>query len=154
MLGGLRGLGAVEEGVVDVGPEFFDDEGERVDADVRAPLGAEVSDRALAAGVVSGGDRAGCARAEDFADVEGFIAGIVPGDDDAGDGIPGALPEAAAAEGVIAIVLVGNSRDDAFDEEVLDGLIGSGMPEVATVGDAAGTEFGIVIFCEAVAGEG
>ena len=75
-----------------------------------------------------------------------FLAGIVTGDDDAGDSVAGALPEAAAAEGVIAIVLVGDGRNDAFDQEILDGLIGSGMPEVATEGDAARAELGIGIF--------
>ena len=119
-----------------------------------APLGAEGSDGALAGGVVGGGDAAGGARADDFADVEGFVAGIVTGDDDAGESVAGALPEAAAAEGVIAIVLVGDGRNDAFDEEILDGLIGSGMPEVAAEGDTAGSKLGIGISAEAVAGEG
>jgi len=144
----------VEEGVVDVGPELFDNEREGVNADVGGPLGAEGADGALAGGIVGGGDAAGGARADDFADVEGFVAGVVTGDDGAAESVAGALPEAAAAEGVIAVVLVGDGGNDSFDQEILDGLICGGMPEVATEGGAAGTELGIRVGSEAIAGEG
>ena len=46
----------MEEGVIDVGPEFFGDEGEGIDADVETPLAAEVADGALAGEVIGGGD--------------------------------------------------------------------------------------------------
>ena len=154
MLDYVRRLGTVEEGVIDVGPEFFDDEGDAVDANVDAPVADDGGGVALAAGVVEGGDAGGGASAYDFAGVEDFVAGIVTGDDDAADGVAGALPEAAAAEGVIAVVLAGDGGDDGFDHEVLDGLIGSGMPEVASVAEAAGTELGICVACEVIAGEG
>lgn len=54
MIDGLGGWGAVEEGVIYVGPEFLDDEGQGVDADIEAPLVCGVAEGALADGVVQG----------------------------------------------------------------------------------------------------
>ena len=154
MVDGLGGWGAVEEGVVDVGPELLDDEGEGVDADVEAPLVGGVAEGALADGVVEAGKAGGGSGADDFAGVEDFVAGVGTGDDGAGESVAGALEEAAAAEGVVAVVLVGEGGADAFDEEVFAGLVDGCVPEVATVGDAAGTELGVGVAFEVVAGNG
>jgi hypothetical protein len=154
MIDGLGGWDAVEEGVVDVGPEFLDDEGYGVDADVEAPLVGGVAEGALADGVVNAGEAGGGSCADDFARVEDFLAGVGTGDDDAGESVAGALEEAAVAEGVIAVVLVGDGGDDGFDEEVFAGLVDGCVPEVAAVGDAASTELGVRVGFEVVAGEG
>jgi len=144
----------VEEGVIDVGPEFFHDEGNAVDADVDAPVTDDGGGVTLAAGVVEGRDACGGACAYNFAGVEDIVAGIIARDDDAADGVAGALPEAAATEGVIAVVLVGDGRHDPFHQDVLDGLIGGGMPEVASVAEASSAELGVGVAREVVAGEG
>jgi len=144
----------VEEGVVDVRPKLFDDEGEGVDADIQAPLIAGVAKGAFAGGVVEAGEPGRGSGADDFAGVEDFLAGVRAGDDDAGESVAGALEEAAVAEGVVAIVLMGDGRDDGFDEEVFAGLVDDGVPEVTAVGDAAVTELGIRVAFEVVAGDG
>ncbi len=151
----LLGRGcAVEEGVVHVGPELFDDEGEGVDADVEAPLVGGVAEGAFADRVVEAGEAGGGSGAEDLAGVEDFVAGVGTGDDDAGESVAGALEEAAVAEGVVAVILMGEGGDDGFDEEVFAGLVDGRVPEVAAVGDAAGAELGVGVALEVVAGDG
>ena len=99
---------------------------------------AGVAEGALAGGVVEAGEAGGGSGADDFAGVEDLVAGVGAGDDDAAEGVAGALEEAAVAEGVVAVVLVGDGGDDGFDEEVFAGLVDDRVPEVAAVGDAAG----------------
>ena len=75
----------MEEVVVDVGPELFDDEGGGINADVEAPLAAGAAEGAFARGVIEGGDPGSCAGADDFADVEGVVPVVVAGDDGAAE---------------------------------------------------------------------
>ena len=133
----------MEEGVVDVRPELFDYEGDGVDADVETPLVGGVAEGALADWVVEAGEAGGGAGADYFAGVEDLVAGVGAGDDDAAEGVAGALEEAAVAEGVVAVVLVGDGGDDGFDEEVFAGLVDDGVPEIAAVGYATGAELGV-----------
>ncbi len=149
-----EGLGAVEEVMVDIGPELFDDEGGGIDTDVEAPLASGVTEGALGGGIVQIGDAGGGSGAEDFADVEDFFAGVGTCDDGATEGIAAALEEAAVAEGVVAVVLVGDGGDDGFDEEVFAGLVYDRVPEIAAVGDASAAEFGICVLVEAPASKG
>ena len=144
----------MEEGVIDVGPEFLDDERESVDAHAGAPVVGCVAEGSLTRRVVERGDAGRCASAYDFAGVEDFFARVGTGDDDTAESIAGALEEAAAAEGVVAVVLVRDGGDDGFDHEVFDGLIGSGVPEVASVAEATSTELGVCVASEIVASEG
>lgn len=144
----------MEESMVDVGPELFDLERERVDGDIEAPLAAGVAEGAFGGGVVEVGDARGGTGAEDFAGVEDFLAGVRAGDDDAAEGIAGALEEAAVAEGVIAVVLMRDGRDDGFREEVFAGLVDGGVPEVSTVGYATMTEFRIRVGFKVIASDG
>ncbi len=58
------------------------------------------------------------------------------------------------AEGVVAVVLVGDGGDDGFDEEVFAGLVDDSVPEVAAIGDSSAAELGIRVFVEAPAGDG
>ena len=140
--------------MVDVGPELFDDKGESVDTDIEAPLVAGVAEGALATWVVEGGEAGGGAGADDFAGVEDFLAGVGAGDDGACESVADALDEATVAEGVVAIVFVGDGGDDGFDEEVFAGLIDDSVPEVAPIGYAAGAELGVRIALEIVACDG
>ena len=81
----------MEQVVVDVGPELFDDEGGGIDADVEAPLAAGIAEGALGGGVVKIGETGGGPGSDDFADVEDFLAGVGTGDDGAAEGVAAAL---------------------------------------------------------------
>ncbi len=139
-LGSVFGLGCVKEAMVDVGPELLEDEGSGVDADVEAPLSTDVAEGALPGGVVEAGDSGGGTGSNDFADVEDFLAGVRASDERSSESVGGAFEEAAVAEGVEAVVLVSDGRDDEFDHVVFDGLVGGGVPEVAGIAEASSSE--------------
>ena len=144
----------MEEGVVDIGPELLDHEGECVDADVEAPLVGGVAKGAFAGWVVGRGDSRGSAGADDLAGIEDFTAGVGAGDDDAAKSVAGSLDEASATEGIVAVVLVGEGGNDGFDKEVFGGLVDDGVPEIATVSNSPAAEFGIRIALHVVASDG
>ncbi len=66
---------------------------------------------------------------------------VAAGDDGSAERVAGAFPEASAAEGVVARVLVCDSRNDEFDEVVLAGLVEVGMPKVSCVASGALMKF-------------
>jgi len=81
----------MKEGMVDIRPKFFEDESGRVDTDIDTPLLCGVSEGSLACRIVQVGDTRGCARANNFAAVEGCGSGIEACDDDAAERIAGAF---------------------------------------------------------------
>jgi hypothetical protein len=72
----------VEKFVVDVGPEFFEDERSAIDRDVCNPKLVGLGKGALLAGVVEARDARGRACPEYLGCVEGFVAAIGSGDCD------------------------------------------------------------------------
>ena len=132
----------VEDGVIDLGPELSDEVGGCVDAYVQAPLAAGVGECALGAWVVGVGEGGGHAGAEDFADVEGFVAAVGAGDYGAAQGVFGFVPVAAITQGVEAGVFVSGDGDEELHEIVFAGLVEGGVPEVASVADTAVMELG------------
>src|ERR1700686_2166303 len=143
----------MEEGFVDVGPEFLEDEGARVAADVDSPLFGGVGKGALGGRIVEIRDASGSAGTDDFTRIEGFVSGIVSGDDGAGESVLGALEKAALAQGVVAVILMRDDRDDGFDHVILDRLIDKAVPVVAGIAGSALVELrslvgGLGIACE------
>ncbi len=80
--------------------------------------------------------------ADDFADVESLMTRVVAGDDGSAKRVAGAFPEASAAEGVVARVLVRDHGHEEFDEVILAGLVEVGMPEVSPLAGGTLVEFG------------
>ena len=124
---------AVEELAVDVGPELMNEEGSGIDTDIRAPSACGIAKGALGLWVVEVRDPGGSARANDFADVQGIVAGVVASNHDATHRVGCALQEASASKRVVACVFVGDGGHDELDHVVLNGLVDEGMPEVAAV---------------------
>ena len=129
---GLWLLFVVEEGMVEFGPELLEEEGDGVDADVGCPLLAGVGQGSLWGGVVKVGDACAHGRADDFARVEGGLARVGAGDEDAREGVASTFGKAAGTEGVVTGVFVGDGGNDELDHVVFDGLIDIGVPVVAS----------------------
>ena len=125
------------------GPPLFPPEVEAVDEVAGEPALADFGPGAIFRGVIEAAD-AGCsAGADDLGEIEGLISIVPASDQDASDGIPGTLAEAAMAQRVEAVVLTKDDRADASDKEVFIGRVGERMPVVTGVAGGALMELGV-----------
>src|ERR1700676_2029659 len=93
---------------IHVGPEFLDDVGESIEANLRDPALARLGPGALGTGIVEARDACSGTIAHDFREVQSPAALIGASDDKSRERINGAFRKSAAAEGVVAWILVGN----------------------------------------------
>ena len=78
------------------------------------------------------------------------VSSIVSGDDGAAESVAGALEKAAVAQGVVAVILMRDDRDDGFDHVVLDRLIDKVVPVVAGIAGSALVELRSCVGCLAI----
>ena len=128
--GGVSGL-TVEDVDGNVGPELTEGVGGAVAEEGVSVLGAEIGPVAIGLGVVGGGEGLGSGAAEEFGVVELVMAVVVAGDGDLEKGVTKALPFAALAHGVVALVLMEDGGDGPDDEVVTGGFIKESAPSVS-----------------------
>src|ERR1700728_2889994 len=98
----------MEDGIVDIWPNFFEGEGASVNDDVRNPSLVGLCKRALLARIVEICYAGGRSCTQDLAYVKGFVARIRTSDDNPGKRVPQPFDKRSFAQGVVPIVLAEN----------------------------------------------
>ncbi len=128
--------------VLDVGPEFLQNLGDRIRGELR-PEALDVIEQRAFPGVVSVADASGGGVAKKFREVEHRPAAVIFGDKDASGGVPGASPLRAVAPAKVARVFVEQHGEDAFGEVVSDDLVPEAGEIAMTEADGALAEGGV-----------
>ena len=134
---------SVEDVFVGGGPPLFPPEVEAVDEVAGEPALSDFGPGAVLRGVIKAADAGCCAGPDDLGEIEGWISVVGAGDEDASDGVPTALLEAAMAQGVEAVVLMEDDGADAGDKEVFIGRVSERVPVITGVAGGALMEFGV-----------
>src|ERR1700734_1580381 len=100
----------MEDGTVDIGPEFLEDKGEAIETDIGEPALPGLSPVTVLRRVIEIGDAGSRASANDFRRIEGLIAGIGSRNQHARKGIGGALGNSSATQRVLGGILVESRR--------------------------------------------
>src|ERR1700743_2315537 len=108
----------MEDGVVDIRPEFLGCEGAEIQQNVGQPALSNLGPGAVLGWVVERGDACGCAGSHNLGCVEGFMPGICAGDDRSRYRIEAPLEKAAMPQGVIAAVLPQEAGQNPFPPTV------------------------------------
>jgi hypothetical protein len=127
----------VEEFVVDIGPELFEEGRSPIDGETCHPKTKGLAKGAFLAWIVKGGDACGCPGAEYFGGVEDGTAAVGSSDRDAGDSISEPLAKAATTERVIAGILVQSCGQDELNPKIFVHVVGIGVPVIPSVGRGA-----------------
>jgi len=123
----------VDELAIDVGPELLKDAGNGIDPDIGTPFNADVSKASFTAWIVETRYAGGSTGSHDLAEVESVTPRVGARNRRATQGVGRALEHAAAAQGVVPVVFVGERGDDELHQEIGAGLVDCGVPEIAAI---------------------
>src|SRR5258708_7314324 len=124
-----------------VGPEFFDQVGESIQADLGNPTLADLGPGALRTWIVEAGDARGRTIADNFRNVRSPSSAVGARYEQTREGVPCPLEETPAAQRVIARVLAGSDGVKKFRHQVSIQGVNEAVPVIARVGRTTGMKF-------------
>src|ERR1700675_3262709 len=109
----------------DVRPKFLNHQCDGVITHLRSPHAGCIGHGAVGSGMVTVSRNArGDGAAKDFGNVELIVSGVSASNEDAADGVAGAIPEGAASGLKVAGILAEHGRKNCAGKKILDGAIG------------------------------
>src|ERR1017187_6518230 len=137
----------VQYGVPDVWPEFFDYVERRIQRELLAPSLSCLRPGAIGGWVIQGRDPRGRTVADGFRKVDLRSAAIGAGDDQAAEGVPGAIEESAMPFGEVPWVLFEGHWQQVLRKGIAHGLVDKNVPVVLRVGECTVIELGNAALC-------